>query len=341
MNPCEGKPLVGTLGVQLPPERHTVLGFVMHASEAAIAQIASVQHGLVTRAQLSERGIGPSFARRRVAGGHWVAKAPGVFAVRGAPNTFRQRILAAQLGAGAGAIVSHRTALYLWGIRVGGSVPIEITIPRPRSHRRAGVIVHQSRDLELADSRLLDGITVAGLGRSLLDLGAVEPHRVRKAVWAARRDRGLAWNSLLDVLVRHSRRGRNGIGPLRRLVAAHYGDLATDSATEDVAYGILFDANAVPTPDKQVPAQCADGAWVTADFGWPRYRALLEIEGVDHLTNEDVQHMDRHRRNQLELAGYRVLTYTGKLVRERPDQFVNDVRTLLELAGWSVNPNCR
>jgi very-short-patch-repair endonuclease len=49
--------------------------------------------------------------------------------------------------------------------------------------------------------------------------------------------------------------------------------------------------------------------------------------------NEDLQHVDLHRRNQLELAGYSVLTYSGRLLKRQPDQFVSDVKVLLRRCG--------
>jgi hypothetical protein len=118
------------------------------------------------------------------------------------------------------------------------------------------------------------------------------------------------------------------------VLSEHYGELATDSMTEDVAFEVLVDSGRVPPPDKQVPVRCADGVIVTVDFGWPRYNALLEIFGVDHLTNESLQHLDLHRRNQIELTGRRLLVYTGTLVRRQPDQFVADVDALLRAGGW-------
>ena len=301
----------------------------MHPLDAAITTAASRQHGLITRAQLVELGVDPTLAHRRRAAGQWSSVAPGVFIVGGARRDLLQRIMTTQLAAGPGAVVSHRTALHLWGLRFSPSVPLEVTIPRGRSHRRRGVVVHESGDLDRASPVEIEGITVTGLARSLLDLGAVAPADVRRAVWAARRTHGIGWDALLRALVDHARSGRRGIGPLRRVVAGHYAELATDSATEDLAYGLLVDAARVPRPDKQVQVRCADGVVVTADLGWPTHRALVEIQGIDHFTNEDLQHVDLHRRNQLELAGYTVLAYSGRLLRRRPDQFVADVEQLL------------
>jgi hypothetical protein len=77
-----------------------------------------------------------------------------------------------------------------------------------------------------------------------------------------------------------------------------------------------------------------EGVEVTIDFGWPRWQTYLEIFGVDHLTDEDPQHLDLHRRNQIELAGNQLLIYTGKLLRRQPDQFVTDIATMLRSRGW-------
>lgn len=241
--------------------------------------------------------------------------------------------MAAVLAAGDGAAASHRTAAQLWGIGTSRGV-IEVSVPWPREHRSANAIVHRSRDLGRARITRRSGIPVTGAARTVLDLGAVAPRSVRRAVWAGLRTSVVSWPTLLESLVVHARRGRAGVGPLRRVLAEHYGELATDSTSEDAAFEVLVDSGRVPIPQKQVSVACADGVEVTVDFGWPRYGALLEVFGVDHLTNEDLQHLDLHRRNQIELAGHRLLIYTGRLLGRQPDQFVADVERLLVAGGW-------
>lgn len=272
-------------------------------------------------------------ARRRCVGGQWTRLGDGLFVVGGAPQTYEQRVMAAVLGAGPGAVASHRTAAHLWGIARSAEV-IDVSIPSSRRRRQRGVVVHRSRDLSMARSIRRSGIPVTGAARTILDLGAVSPDAVRSAVWRGLRESFVAWPILLRTLIEHSRRGRAGIGPLRAVVAEHYGELGTDSGTEDVAFEILADSGRVPLPDKQVPVVCADGVPVTVDLGWPRYRALVEVFGVDHLTNEELQHLDLHRRNQIELTGYGLLIYTGRLLKKQPDQFVTDVEALLRSRGW-------
>src|SRR5690606_23369490 len=144
---------------------------------------------------------------------------------------------------------------------------IEISVPYPRSHRLAGVTVHRSRDLDRAAVVRRDGIPVTGAARTILDLGAVAPGSVRAATWAALRSEVTAWDVLLRTLLAQARPGRSGVGPLRAVLAGHYGEIATDSRTEDLAYTILVDSQRVPLPDKQVEVVCDDGVTVTVDFG--------------------------------------------------------------------------
>ncbi|QGG95643.1 hypothetical protein [Actinomarinicola tropica] len=206
-----------------------------------VGDLAAEQHGVVTRAQVLELGGDRDLPSRRVASGLWRRAATGVFVVNGVPASFAQRVLVAVLAAGPGALASHRTAAALWGF-TSEADRIEVSIPAGRVHRGAGVSVHRSRDLAIAAPVRLRGIPVTGAARTLLDLGAVAPAAVRRAVWTALRQRATAWDVLLRTLTAHARPGRRGITTLRAVVAEHYGERVTDSVTEDVAYEILVDS---------------------------------------------------------------------------------------------------
>jgi hypothetical protein len=303
--------------------------------DRAVAVLAAEQHGAISVGQLRALGADRGLPSRRLKAGVWFRESHGVYVIAGSPATFEQRVMVALLAAGPGSVVSHRTAGVLWGLVRSATGPIEISVPRNRHHVQEGVVVHRSRDLHLARPVRREGIAVTGAARTLLDIGAVAPESVRRAVWRGLRSSVIAWPILLRTLVEHGRHGRGGVGALRRVVAEHYDQRATDSDTEDVAFEILVDSGRVPLPEKQVAVTCADGVEVTIDLGWPRYGALLEVFGVDHLTNEDLQHLDLHRRNQIELAGHRLLIYTGRLLERQPDQFVRDVEALLQAGGWS------
>jgi hypothetical protein len=302
--------------------------------EHALTSLARTQHGLIATWQLVELGASRQLGHVRTESGLWRPVQRGVFETGAAPRTFAQRAMAAALSTGVEALVSHRTAARIWEVVPRRAVPIEVSVPRQVQVRRTGVQVHRSRDLHQGEPTTIDGIPVTGLPRTLLDLGAVEPDWVRPAVWEAQRVHDLGWEQLLAALVDHGRPGRRGIGPLRAVVAQHYGDAARESATEDLAYALLVDSGRVPRPSTQVPVTCADGVEVTIDLGWPEWNAYVEVFGGHHLHHEDLLHLDLHRRNQIELAGHALLIYSGRLLRRQPDQFVSDVIAHLTRQGW-------
>src|SRR5437870_3866031 len=114
---------------------------------AVVAFVAAKQYALVHREQARALGVSEHALARAVASGELARRLPEVFAIAGAPRTWRQALLAAVLDAGPGAVVSHRSAAILLRIahRDAPRV-IEITVPRPRSSRMPGVIVHRSLD---------------------------------------------------------------------------------------------------------------------------------------------------------------------------------------------------
>ncbi|MFP3907948.1 MAG: hypothetical protein ACLFWR_13025 [Acidimicrobiales bacterium] len=306
----------------------------MDLVDSAIASVAARQHSVFALGQYVELGGNRKRALRRCDRGIWKQVHHSVFRIHGSATTVEQRLMAAVLDAGPGALVSHRAAVWLWGIPVPGGVPIELSVPRARVRSHRGVIWHRPTDLELARPTVRSAIPVTGLARSIVDLGAVEPALVRRAVWEGMRTHGLTWGDLIGVLVDHGRRGRPGVRALRTVVDQHYGQIVGDSRTEDRAFEILVDSGVVPIPERLVPVTCADGVEVTVDFMWPAYGVILEIFGVDHLLNERVQQVDALRLNQLELAGYSTLVYTGKMLRS-PDALVSDVASRLRTRGWS------
>lgn len=309
----------------------------MSEIDRAVAALAGRQHGAVALWQMGEFGVDRGMAMRRCARGVWKAMAPGVYVISGAPRTFHQRLMVAVLYGGPEAMAPHRAGARLRRVAGSMAVPIEVSVPQRRQISLSGVIYHRSSDLALAGRAVVDGIPVTSVARILLDVAAVAPSQARQVMWAGLRNGSLTWETILAVLVEHSRRGRTGIGVVRDLVQRHYLEIAGDSSTEDLAYEILADSGQVPLPQRLAPVVCADGVEVTPDHLWPEYMAVLEVWGVDHFRNEEVQQADALKVNQMRLAGYGVLVYTGKMLR-RPDHLLRDVDRLLRSQGWNGRP---
>lgn len=168
------------------PRQNAEQGSVMSVI-ALIDEIAAGQHGAVHRRQLRAAGATDEAIDCAVESGELVRVRPAVYASAGAPRTWCQQLMAAVLDAGPGACASHRAAAILLGIaRRGATQEVEISVPRGRSSRLDGVVVHSPLDLTEDHVMVVDGIPCTGPLRTLADLGAVEP-------WWQVRD---AWNDL-------------------------------------------------------------------------------------------------------------------------------------------------
>jgi putative AbiEi antitoxin of type IV toxin-antitoxin system/uncharacterized protein DUF559 len=293
-----------------------------------LARLATRQHGLVTVQQARDAGATRSALRRRIEAGSWRVADRGVLRVGGAPVTWESDLLARVLSAGPGAVASHRSAAVLWdleGCRPG--VP-ELSIPNGRRYRRANVRMHESTDLDLVKPVRRRGIPTTAVARTLLDLGGVvDRNRVHVALDDARRRRLTDWDTLLETLTSHARRGRNGVGTLRAILEDHYGELeVTDSGFERLVTALLLGAG-LPRPVLHHEV-IVRGACCHVDLAYPDALVAIELDGRDHLRPE-VFETDRPRQNGVVLAGWTVLRFTWKQYRHRPHEIVADVRAAL------------
>ena len=95
-------------------------GGLTTGADEAVAALAERQHGLVSRSQLTERGLGRGAINRRIQRRRLHVVHLGVYAVGHRRLTMRGRWMAAVLAAGPGAVLSHRDAAALVGLRPYG-----------------------------------------------------------------------------------------------------------------------------------------------------------------------------------------------------------------------------
>jgi hypothetical protein len=184
-----------------------------------IVAMARRQHGLVTLDQLRAAGHSRSLWHRCHRDGLLVPVHRGVSRVAVVTPSTWQMILAAVLLTGGAA--SHLSAAWLWGVDVPGTDPVDVTVTdRRRSARAVGVRVHRPTDLAglLAVDR--GGVPTTSPLRTALDVGAVAGSDVVAVVvewFLVRRLVSLA--ELRAAVEHHGRRGRSGLGALRRVIA--------------------------------------------------------------------------------------------------------------------------
>ncbi len=126
--------------------------------DVKLADLATRQHGVVSRRQLREIGMSEAAIKHRVAARRLHRMHRGVYAVGHPHLTAHGRYLAAVLACGGGAVLSHRSAADLWELRPSWSRRLDVTVPTLHPRRRRGIAVHATRSLPRAEITVHNGI---------------------------------------------------------------------------------------------------------------------------------------------------------------------------------------
>ena len=273
---------------------------------AAAAGLAERQLGLVARRQLvGAHGIPETTVDDAVAGGRLVTVRRGVYRVAGAPGSPEQRLRALVLAGGDGALLSHRSAAWLWDL-LPPPERHELSVPHPGRPRNTGALVHRSADLHLAIPGSVRGVPVTGVGRTILDCAADPTVDLELLIDAARRVHGISRTLLPATVAAHARRGRPGVGRLRGFVVdveiphSDFERLVARWLTDQGVTGWRMHHRIV------VPGRGP----VEMDFAWPECEVALELEGCDHRLRAALHDDDTDRQNWITLAGYTILRTT-------------------------------
>ena len=295
--------------------------------EAAIANLAARQHGVVTRTQLTALGLGHGAIDRRVTRRLLHPIHRGVFAVGHAAVSREGAWLAAVLATGADAVLSHRSAAALWGLHNGSPARPEVTAPHRR--RRADIRTHRIA-LRPDEVTKEHGIPVTTPARTLLDLaGVVPPHQLERAMHRAEYRRLGSPLSLDALLARYP--GRRGTAAMRRILATrNIGSNLTRSELE-AEFLALVDAHRLPRPRTNQSIDLADRA-VEADAVWPEHRLIVELDGHAAHTTRRAFEADRARDRRLQAQGWRVARITSRQLHQDGPAITAELDALLASA---------
>jgi very-short-patch-repair endonuclease len=242
-------------------------------------------------------GFGERAIARRVKNGRLHRLHRGVYSVGHTIVPPRGRWLAAVLACGPEAVLSHRSAAALWGLRPTAAARVDVTVPHTSGFRSTATIaVHRSR--RPIESLKRDRIPVTTAGRTLADLATALPRRqLEKAA-------EMAELLELDVVVDPEHPGA------RRLREASDHDLTTTtrSPLED-EFLELCHRHGIPRPLVNHVV-----AGYEVDFCWPEERLIVETDGRRHRTRSAFED-DRARDALLTALGWRVLRFTRRQVR--------------------------
>jgi len=260
--------------------------------------------------------MGLGAIRWRVATGYLHRIYKGVYAVGRPTVTVEGRLLAAALSAGSDAAISHRTAGALWGLR-RWSGAIEVTSPR-RLRNRDGLRFHQ-RPLPGDEIRVVRGIPVTCVPRTLLDLaGVLDAEALERAYEQAlvlELTDELPLGAILDRYP-HSK----GIARLRALTA----DPGITRSELERRFRDLVREEGLPRPETNVVVEGFE-----VDCTWREERVIVELDGRSIHLNPIAFERDRERDRILQAAGWRVVRITWRQVTESPRKVARDLACIL------------
>ena len=294
----------------------------------AIGRLAERQHGVVSLGQLQSVGLTPSGVRSRVRRGPLTRIHRGVYAVGHGRLTMHGLWMAAVLACGPEALLSHRSAAGLLGVRPVNRTRADVTVTSSSVRPRGGIDVHRTSTLQDADVTVVDGIPCTSLARTLLDLAEVIDRRgVERAIDQAERLRLFDLQAVEDVLSRSD--GRHGAPVVRAVLAEYAGPTLTDQELEE-RFLAMCRAAGFAQPEVNSWIVLADGA-VKADFLWRRERLVVETDGwASHGTRRAFV-SDRRRDRRLRLAGWETCRFTWDEVVDDAAEVGATLRRLLEL----------
>jgi hypothetical protein len=290
-------------------------------SLAHLADLAERQYGVVSYRQLRELGLSNGHVHRASKASRLRRVHRGVYAVGHQRLSDHGRCWGALLACGDGAVLSHRSAAWLWGFISSCPEEPEVTAPG-RGHRRRRIHVHRVAALADRDCGTLEGIPVTAAPRTLIDLAEVVSAReLSRAVDRAKRTGRLDLGAIDAAL---ASRNRTVGAKLLRKALALYRKPVFDRARSELLLLEALEKEGVSPP--------AMSLWVAGceiDAYWEAERFAVEIDGWETHGSRQAFEDDRLRQEELMLAGIEVVPVSARRIETEPQQVAKRLRILL------------
>lgn len=294
-----------------------------------IARIAERQCGLILLEQLRSLGISKDAASKRVGVGRLYRVYEGVFVVGYPHLSTNGRRLAAVLACGPEAVLSHRSAAALWGLREDSGASIDVTAPNRRGRIPKGISAHRDGSLAPADRTKLHGVPCTSVARTLLDLAGVAPiWELRKVISEAEVLRVLDHGAVRSLIKRS--RGRRGVARLRMLMDEIHPETKRTRSEMERLFLDMCERAGLPRPEVNVKLEVG-GRRLMPDFLWRDSGLIVESDSRRYHDTDSAFQGDRRREQRLQLAGWRVSRCTWEQIEREPRALANTIRGLLAL----------
>jgi very-short-patch-repair endonuclease len=302
----------------------------------AIAREAHRQHGIVTRGQLRELGLGDWAISDRIASGYLLPVFPGTFAVGHRAISREGWLHAGVLACNEGTVLSHGSAAELLGLW-DKALPVVHVIPPDWSGRKIDRIRWHRVRLPLPDEiEVRDGIRCTSISRTIVDMaGESGWTRLRGLVEQAAILRKLEVDEIDLVLSRGRRRG----APRLRSILSDWRTTSEPqprlrSRLEARLFPLLV-KEGLPVPRSNAKLKL-DGQTFEIDLFWQQERLAIETDGEQTHGTAAAFERDRRRDQILVAAGYRTARVTWMQVRDEPNAVLQRITRMLKHSGAPI-----
>lgn len=294
-----------------------------------LEQVLAAQHRVITSAQAQACGISRDVIATRVRHGEWQRELYRTYAVHPReepPHVVRCR--AALLYAGSGGAISHGTVLDLLARSDGAHELVHVTLSGRVVASTPGLAVHRVADL--------------GPIGFVRDLPSVSPPAAVVGAWSEAESAddaaAVLCRAVIDLKIpvgviqaEMSRpvriRRRRQLEEACRLVG-----LGCHSVLEMQFYRAVELAFRLPSGLRQQVIRVASGRTYRVDVVYAGH-VVVELDGRQHWATAEARHADLLRDAELPAAGYVVLRFTSRDVRERPGWCAAAVRAAVAAAA--------
>lgn len=283
-----------------------------------IAQIAAGQHGNITRQQLIGLGLGRDAVKYRVRTGRLFRVHRGVYAVGRRPVLPLERAAAAVLACGPRSVLSHGSAMTLWGFWKHWDEPFDVMLAADRRPR--GIRIHRCSKLRQRDITRHHGIRVTSVPRTILDVAPrLKGRRLPRLINDVRRARLLTLDDLAAIVA------HNPTHPGARLLRPHLDNPQnpTRSDGED-DFPAFCRRHGLPTP---IMNAIVHGVEVDAYF--PAERLIVELDGWPYHRDRVTFESDRDRDATMLSHGIPTVRITYDRFEHEPEREATRLHTIL------------
>jgi len=288
------------------------------------AALASNQYGLVSLDQLRDCGISIDQLTELVKTQRIRRDAMGVYRFAGTSDHANLPLM--RLVLSASGVASHRSAAALLGLLDWPPLP-EVTVARMANYRGPGRI-HRHPDLDPTDIADVQGIPCTNAIRMLIDIGAVRRDLVEPLFHAVLHRRLAEYDDIVARFYQVARKGRNGVGPLRAVLAEYDSAMAPGQSTLEVRLLEIIRQYGIKAPVRQHRVTVG-GRHYFLDVAYPDEMLAIEGDGFGVHSERDRFETDRERQNALVLLEWRPLRFTWRQIRQRSLYVATTIRAAL------------